>query len=118
MMRTLSIYYCGRVDPIPYIRAFPNLAHLGVEGHIQLNDEVHEYRTSNVLSQREVQRLGPASQHPGQWWELVQFDGTLADLYALALNCRISHIRLDFMEDTHLPLLSASPCRRTTNKCI
>ncbi|KAI0750523.1 hypothetical protein C8Q74DRAFT_1374096 [Fomes fomentarius] len=117
MMRTLSICHRGRVDPSPYIRAFPILAHLDVHMQSELNDLFmwHEYRTSNVLSQREVQRLGPASQHPGQWWEFVQFNGTLADLYALALNCRISHIRLDFMEDTHLPLLSASPCRRTTN---
>ncbi|KAI0747390.1 hypothetical protein C8Q74DRAFT_1374428 [Fomes fomentarius] len=107
MMRTLSICHRGRVDLIPYIRAFPNLAHLTVEILSRLDDE-HEYRTSNLRSQREVQHLGPASKHPS-WQELVQCNGFLVDLYALALSCRISHIRLDnyIEDDRHLPLLLA-----------
>ncbi len=107
MMRTLYICHCiGRVDPTPYIRAFPNLAHLQVK--TLLHKGVHEYRTSIAHSQREVQRGGPASHQPGQWRELIQFNGSLVDLYALALNCRISHIRLAHCTyDIDLPLLRA-----------
>ncbi|KAI0762195.1 hypothetical protein C8Q74DRAFT_1220231 [Fomes fomentarius] len=107
MMHTLSIRYRGRLDPTPYIRAFPNPTHLDVDTGLELNDDMHKYRTSNIHSQRKVQHIGPAFQHAG-WQELVQFNGPLVDLYALALDCRISHIKLgDHIEDMHLPLLSA-----------
>ncbi|KAI0762212.1 hypothetical protein C8Q74DRAFT_1450509 [Fomes fomentarius] len=109
MMRTLSIRHRGRLDPTPYIRAFPNLAHLNVDTQLQSNDDVHGYRTSNIHSQRERQRLGTTSpsQHAG-WQELIQFNGPLVDLYALALDSRISHIRLDdYTDDIDLALLSA-----------
>ncbi|KAI0762208.1 hypothetical protein C8Q74DRAFT_1288801 [Fomes fomentarius] len=106
MMHTLSMSHRGRMDPIPYIRAFPNLAHLRVHCTSRINNSVHEDRTSNARSQREVEHLGPASQRPG-WRELIQFNGTLVDLYALALNCHIAHIRLhDYTDDKDLPLLS------------
>ncbi|KAI0762204.1 hypothetical protein C8Q74DRAFT_1450503 [Fomes fomentarius] len=109
MMRTLSIRHHGRLDPTPYIRAFPNLAHLNVDTRLQLNDDIHDYRTPNIHSQRELRRCGPmSSSHVPGWRELVQFNGSLVDLYALALDCRISHIRLDdYTEDIDLPLLSA-----------
>ncbi|KAI0794613.1 hypothetical protein C8Q74DRAFT_1249785 [Fomes fomentarius] len=107
LMRTLLIRHRGRLDPTPYIRAFPNLAHLEVDTQSVLNDDVHESRASNIRSQREIDHLGPASQEFG-WRELVQFHGSLVDLYALALNCRISHIILDkCTDDIHLPLLPA-----------
>ncbi len=59
---------------------------------------------ANARSNTEV----PVSPHLG-WRELVECNGSLAiDLYALALNCRISHIKLDrCTEDIHLPLLPA-----------
>ncbi|KAI0762217.1 hypothetical protein C8Q74DRAFT_1371308 [Fomes fomentarius] len=109
MMRTLSIFQSGHVDLIPYIRAFLNLAHLGIDTESQLDsDDVHEYHTSNIVrSQREVQCRGPVSQHSG-WQELVQFNGPLVDLYALALNCCISHMKIeDCIVDAHISLLSA-----------
>ncbi len=71
MMRALSIRHrASRVDPIPYIRAFPNLAYMSVIVTMggQSSDDVYEhehYRTLNVCSQRELQRLRPASQHSG-----------------------------------------------------
>ncbi|KAI0762210.1 hypothetical protein C8Q74DRAFT_1450508 [Fomes fomentarius] len=109
MMRTLSIRHHGRLDPTPYIRAFPNLAHLNADTRLQLNDDIHEYRTSNIHSQRERQRFGPTSpSHVPGWRELIQFNGSLVDLYALALDCRISHVRLDeYTDDIELSLLSA-----------
>ncbi|KAI0762199.1 hypothetical protein C8Q74DRAFT_1371292 [Fomes fomentarius] len=107
MMHTLSICHRGRVDPTPYIRAFPNLAHLHVDSRSQLNKDVHEYRILNIRSQREVHCLGPASPHLG-WRGPIRFKGSLVDLYALALNCHISHLKIvGFINDTvHLPMLS------------
>ncbi|KAI0762201.1 hypothetical protein C8Q74DRAFT_1371294 [Fomes fomentarius] len=106
MMRTLWICHGDSMVPSPYIRAFPNLAHLHVHCTSRIYGAVYEDRTSNIRSQREVQLLGPAPQHSG-WQELIQFNGSLSDLYALALNCHISHIKLDNrMDDTPLPPLS------------
>ncbi|KAI0793626.1 hypothetical protein C8Q74DRAFT_1402517 [Fomes fomentarius] len=104
MMRTLSMCHRGHcLDPTPYIRAFPNLAHLEVNPQSKLDRD--QDRTSNT---HEVQRLRPVSQHRDAGWrELVQFHGPLVDLYALALNCHISHIKLDTcLQDMDLPLLS------------
>ncbi|KAI0762202.1 hypothetical protein C8Q74DRAFT_1371295 [Fomes fomentarius] len=106
MMRTLLICHDGHMDPVPYIRAFPNLAHLRVQCTSHIYGSVYKARTSNIRSQRELQLLGPAPQHPG-WQKLIQFNGTFSNLYALALNCHISHIQLaQYMDDTNLPLLS------------
>ncbi|KAI0762213.1 hypothetical protein C8Q74DRAFT_1220244 [Fomes fomentarius] len=78
MMRTLSICHGDSMNPSPYIRAFPNLAHLHVHCTSRIYGAVYEDRTSNIRSQREVQLLGPAPQHSG-WQELIQFNNNRMD---------------------------------------
>ncbi|KAI1789266.1 hypothetical protein LXA43DRAFT_893157 [Ganoderma leucocontextum] len=102
-LRTLSLSDSMYPNPVPFIRAFPNLAHLSVERRIA--------REGGALEMTEFQRImnlqlqGPPEDRESlQWKHLQDFTGRVVDLWMLGLTCRIPRLSLEDAPAARPPL--------------
>lgn len=89
---TSEIMFCQ-----PLIRAFPSLLWLELpETMDNINDEVEERRLENIFDQQGL-----------QWHHLAYLKGPLVSLYGLALQCPVTTLHLEAVEDA----MGAAPLR-------
>ncbi|RDX49794.1 hypothetical protein OH76DRAFT_512511 [Lentinus brumalis] len=100
-MRKLTITCDNFPDPLPYIRAYPNLTHLSaVFGGFAHVESAH-HRKRNL--QRQLDPRGT-----GTWRHIEQYTGHLGSLYQLGLTCAIDRVRIDdpLLAESDFELLS------------
>ena len=93
-MRSLTLTDNFSTSPIPYIRAFPNLQHLVVNGD-RADELSGPFDFSEFQRYLNVTMQDPSDTEVWNWHHLESFTGRLIDLWDLGLICPIRHLTLD-----------------------
>ena len=92
-----SLQLCRKFppNPMPLIKAFPNVTRLRVVYEGGLDDSMLESYWSNRMLNLSLQQPStPRAGQPFGWRHLQQYTGHPADLWALGLACRITQLTL------------------------
>ncbi|KAI1781745.1 hypothetical protein LXA43DRAFT_629381 [Ganoderma leucocontextum] len=100
-LRTLILRERFPPNPLPLIKAFPNLVHIVVESTLaREGGAMHQLQREVMLGLQRPSKDG----QPFGWKHLQSFTGHVVDLWVLGLACRIPRLCLEDAPSEHPPL--------------
>ncbi|KAM5534489.1 hypothetical protein V8D89_011821 [Ganoderma adspersum] len=102
-MHTFVFYESRSPTLAPYVKSFPNLAHLAIADS-SLTPRWHSDHAQLAVIQRKMNLAQCSAPESPSWKQLCDYDGRLVDLWFLGLSCPIPRLILDDTPTERPPL--------------